>query len=176
MWDYVIVPDSARAMKEKYDIRFTDDIVPEDDDLCDKLFLAGLEMLTVTGLYNVDMGRALSLTEDEIYEGIKKAPKELAFGSGKDECTCRKRSGNAGFRPLVEGGPTGAPVSEEIFVPMMRSYAQESYVDLLVSGVLNSVDGCPSTTNTPWEIRATLSEIRYVREASLMANRSGLGI
>lgn len=133
-------------------------------------------MLATTGFYNTDLGRVLSLTEDEIYEGIKRAPKELTLGSGKDQCICRKRLGNADFKPLVEGGPTGAPVSEEIYIPMMRSYAQESTVDLLVSGVLNTVDGYPSTTNTPWEIRATLAEIRYVREAALMANRPGLGI
>jgi len=175
-WDYCTVPDSALMMKNKYDIKFTDDIVPDDDDLCDRLFLAGVEMLATTGFYNTDLGRVLSLTEDEIYEGIKRAPKELTLGSGKDQCICRKRLGNADFKPLVEGGPTGAPVSEEIYIPMMRSYAQESTVDLLVSGVLNTVDGYPSTTNTPWEIRATLAEIRYVREAALMANRPGLGI
>lgn len=176
-WDYVTIPTNALAMKEKYNIEFTDDIIPEDEDLCDRLFLAGVDMLVSTGFYNTDMGRALSITEDEVYEGIKKAPKELVFGSGKDQRVCRKRFGNDdGFKPLIEGGPTGAPVSENIFIPMMRSYAQESTVDLLVSGVLSSVDGIPSTTNTPWEIRATLAEVRYVREASLMANRPGLGI
>lgn len=163
-------------MKEKYKIKFTDDIIPDDDDLCDRLFLAGIDMLVTSGFYNTDMGRVLYPTEDEIYEGIKKSPKELIFGSGKDQCVCRKRFENDSIKPLIEGGPTGAPVSENIFIPMMQSYAQEATVNLLVSGVLSSVNGNPSTTDTPWEIKATLAEIRYVREAALMANRPGIGI
>jgi methylamine--corrinoid protein Co-methyltransferase len=175
-WDYVIVPTNAMAMKEKYDINFSEKIIPEDDDLCDRLFYAGVEMLSTTGFYNPDMGRVLTISEDEIYEGLRRAPKSVKLGSGKEEVVCRARKGNPRIKPVVEGGPTGAPVSEEVFVPLMRSYAQESTVDVLVSGILSTINKRPSTTNTPNEIRATLAEIRNVREASVLSGRPGLGI
>lgn len=175
-WDYVVIPKNASILREKYNIEFSNDIVPDDDDLCDRLFLAGVEMLAMTGFYNTDLERALQVSEEEIYEGIKHAPKAVSLGSGKDEVLCRSRHGNSKIRPIVEGGPTGAPVSEEIFVPMIQSYAQEANVDTLVSGVLNTLKKHPVTTNTPWEIRATLAEIRYVREACAMSGRPGLGI
>ena len=175
-WDYVVIPTNALAMKEKYNIEFSNDIIPEDGDLCERLFLAGVEMLVTTGFYNTDLGRVLEISEDEIYEGIKHAPKEVKIGSGKDEILCKSRRGNSGVRPIIEGGPTGAPVSEDIFVPMIQSYAQEANVDTLVSGVLNTVKKHSVATNTPWEIRATLTEIRSVREACAMAGRPGLGI
>lgn len=175
-WDYVVVPSNALAMKEKYNINFTDDIVPDDDDLCDRLFNAGLDLLCTIGFYNNDMGRTMEISEEEVYEGLRKAPKAIKMGSGKDQVTCGPRKGNSKDIPIIEGGPTGAPVSEDIFVPMMQSYAQEASVDLLVSGVLNTINKHPSITNTPWEIRATLAEIGFVREASALAGRPGLGI
>lgn len=175
-WDYVVVPSNALAMKEKYNINFTDDIVPEDDDLCDRLFNAGLDLLCTIGFYNNGMGRTMEISEEEVYEGLRKAPKTIKMGSGKDQVTCGPRKGNSKDIPIIEGGPTGTPVSEDIFVPMMQSYAQEASVDLLVSGVLNTINKHPSITNTPWEIRATLAEIGFVREASALAGRPGLGI
>ena len=175
-WDYVIVPTNAMAMREKYDINFSDDIIPDDDDLCDRLFQAGVEMLCTTGFYNTDIGRALQISEEEVYEGIRRSPKSIKLGSGKEEVSCVPRRGNPSTPPVIEGGPTGAPVSEDIFVPMMQSYAQEATVDVLVSGVLNTIKKHPSITNTPWEIRATLAEIGFVREAANMAGRPGLGI
>jgi methylamine--corrinoid protein Co-methyltransferase len=175
-WDYVTIPTNAMNMKEKWSISFDDKIIPEDDDLSDRLFHAGLEMLAITGFYNTNLGRVLSVTEDEILEGIKGAPKKIRLGKGNERVSCKSRRGNSSRKPIIQGGPTGAPVSEDIFSPMMQSYARESVVDVLVSGVLNTVGGHPATTNTPWEIKATLAEIRYVREACSMVGRPGMGI
>lgn len=175
-WDYITVPTNALAMKEKYQISFGDTIIPEDEDLSDRLFHAGLDMLITTGFYNTNLGRVMYLTEDEILEGIRKAPRKITIGSGKDKVKCKSRHGNSNRAPIIEAGPTGAPVSEEIFPAMIQSYVQEPVVDMLVSGVLNTVCGESATTNTPWEIRATLAEIRYVREACSMCGRPGMGI
>ena len=67
-------------------------------------------------------------------------------------------------------------MSEANFVPMIRSYAQEPVVDTIVSGVLSTINNHPATTDTPWEIRATMAETRYVREACLLAQRPGMCI
>lgn len=176
VWDYVTVPNNALAMKEKYNINFDDRIIPEDEDLIDRLFLAGVEMLECTGFYNTNLGRVLEVTEEEIYEGVKKAPKRLRMGKGNERVACKARRGNSKRKPIIQGGPTGAPVSEDIFRNMMQSYAQEAAVDTLVSGIMSTANGRTVVTNTPWEIRATLSEIRNVRDACSMAGRPGMGI
>jgi methylamine--corrinoid protein Co-methyltransferase len=176
LWDYTIIPSNASAMKEKYDISFGPDIIPSDPDLSDRLFLAGVDMLLTTGLYNYDLGRVMHISEDELYDGIKAAPKRLTLGFGKEKCECEARRGNDLRKPIIQGGPTGAPVSEEIFVPMIQSYVQEPVIDTIVSGVLNTVNGHAVSTNTPWEIRATMAEIRNVREASRMSHRPGMCI
>jgi methylamine--corrinoid protein Co-methyltransferase len=133
-------------------------------------------MLVSTGYYNTDLKRVLKITEEEVWEGIKKTPKQLIIGDGRDVARFYPRRGNSSVKPIIQGGPTGAPVSEDIFVQVMQSYAQESVVDTLVNGVMSSIEGHPATTNTPYEIRATMAEIRAVKEAKVRAGRPGMGI
>ncbi len=175
-WDYKIIPYKASLMKKRYDIDFGGNIVPEDQDLIDRLFLAGVDMLLSTGLYNPNTGTCMKITEDEIYEGLKMAPKKLTIGEGKDAVECVARRGNIHNRPVIEGGPTGAPVSEDIYTSLIESYAQEPLVDCIVSGVLDTVKGHPALKNTPREIMATLVEMTYVHNALYSAGRPGMGV
>lgn len=173
-WDYQVIPSNAKTMKERYEISFGKEFIPEDMDLADRLFIAGVDMLVTTGIFNPDLGTALTIDEDEIYEGLKIAPKKLKLGKGKDQCSCKARRGNSIRKPVVQGGPTGAPVTEAIFTNMIEAYAQEPTVDTIVSGVLGTVDGHQVLTNTPWEIKATMAEVRYVHEATRRAGRPGM--
>ena len=175
-WDYAIVPNNAALMRKRYDINFGTNIIPEDQDLVDRLFVAGIDMLLTTGMYNIDTGTRLKVTEDEIYEGLKMAPKTLTLGEGKDTVQCSDRRGNAINKPVIEGGPTGAPVSEDIFMTLVESYVQEPMVDCIVSGVLDTVKGHPAAKNTPWEVRATLAELSYVHNALYEAGRPGMAV
>jgi len=175
-WDYITVPNNATAIKNKYKLEFGRSIIPEDKDTMNKLFHAGVDMLVETGFFNPDLGKVMQVTESEVFEGIKKATKRLRMGHGKDEVVCERRRGNSSAKPIVQGGPTGAPVSEDIFVIMMQGYAQEATVDTLVSGVMSTIDAHAPTANTPWEIKATLAEIRAVREGMARAERPGMAI
>ncbi len=175
-WDNKIVPENASMLKEKYQIKFDSVIIPTDKQSINNLFLAGLEMLVTTGIYNADTGRVIKVTESEVKEGIKKAPKRLQFGEYRDAVQMEPRKGNPSRKPIIQGGPTGATVSEDVFLPMIQSYAQEPVVDTIVNGVMATINGIPATTNTPFEIKATLAEIRAVREACNRASRPYMGI
>jgi len=175
-WDYSIIPGNATELKEKYKLDFGKKIVPEDKETMNNLFNAGLEMLVKTGFYNSDNKRVMFVTEEEVWEGIKKTPKKLKLGEGRDSAYFYPRRGNSSVKPIIQGGPTGAPVSEDIFIQVMQSYAQEGVVDHIVSGVMATVEGHPATTNTPYEIKATMAELRAVKEARIRAGRPGLGI
>jgi methylamine--corrinoid protein Co-methyltransferase len=175
-WDYKIIPTNASFMKDKYDIKFGKEIIPEDKGLMNRLFQAGQDMLVTTGFYNSDLSRVIALTEEEVLEGIKKTPKKLVLGEHRDAVDFVPRHGNEARKPVIQGGPTGAPVSEDVFIQVMQSYAQEASVDHLVNGVMATIEGHPATTNTPWEIRATMAELRAVREARTRAGRPYMGI
>ena len=176
-WDYKVIPENLTALKEKYNIKFEpDQIVPEDKDLCNRLFQAGLEMLVTTGYYCQDLGRVMHVTEEEVWEGIKKTPTKLILGEGKDIARFYPRHGNSPVKPIIQGGPTGSPISEDVFVQIMQSYAQEGIVDDLVNGVMTTIEGHPAKSKTPYEIRATMAELRAPKEARVRAGRPGLGV
>lgn len=176
-WDFHLIPETAKSMKERYEIKFDDSkIIPEDQDLVDRLFLAGVDMLVTCGLYNTDMGTRMQITEDELYEGLKMAPSKIVLGDGKDAVTCKGRTGNPMNRPVIIGGPTGSPVSEDLYMPLLESYARESTVDGVVTGILRTVKGVTAVKDTPWEIRATLTELGYTHRALYNSGRPGMAI
>ena len=176
-WDYEITPNNLTALKEKYKIKIEkDQIIPEDKDMINRLFQAGLEMLVTTGYYCQDLGRVMHVTEEEVWEGIKKTPKKIILGEGKDIARFYPRHGNSPVKPIIQGGPTGSPISEDVFVQIMQSYAQEGIVDDLVNGVMTTIEGKPAKSKTPWEIRATMAELRATKEARVRAGRPGLGV
>ena len=176
-WDYQITPQNLTALKEKYKIKIErDQIVPEDKDMINRLFQAGLEMLVTTGYYCQDLGRVMHVTEEEVWEGIKKTPTKLILGEGKDIARFYPRHGNSNVKPIIQGGPTGSPISEDVFVQVMQSYAQEGVVDTIVNGVMTTIEGKPAKTKTPYEIRATMAELRATKEARVRAGRPGLGV
>ncbi|MCL2334031.1 MAG: monomethylamine:corrinoid methyltransferase, partial [Candidatus Methanoplasma sp.] len=121
-WDYSTIPNNATKLKEKYKLNFGKKIIPEDKTTMNNLFNAGLEMLVQTGFYNQDLKKVLKITEEEVWEGIKKTPKQLILGEGRDCARFYPRRGNSPVKPIIQGGPTGAPVTETIFVQVMQSY------------------------------------------------------
>ena len=175
-WDYKVIPENLTALKQKYNLSFGKDIIPEDKEVKENLFNAGLEMLVTTGFYCQDLGRVMHVTEEEVWEGIKKTPTKLILGEGKDIARFYPRHGNAPVKPISQGGPTGSPISEDVFVQVMQSYAQEGVVDTLVNGVMTTIEGHPAKTRTPYEIRATMAELRATKEARVRAGRPGLGV
>jgi methylamine--corrinoid protein Co-methyltransferase len=175
-WDYTIIPQNATALKEKYKLNFGSKVIPEDEKTKNDLFQAGLEMLVSTGFYNQDLGRVMKVTEEEVWEGIKKTPTKIIMGEDRDLARFYPRHGNSPVKPIIQGGPTGSPISEDIFVQVMQSYAQESVIDTLVDGVMTTVEGNSAKAGTPYEIRATMQELRATKEARIRAGRPGMGV
>ncbi|UCF93785.1 MAG: monomethylamine:corrinoid methyltransferase, partial [Desulfobacterales bacterium] len=141
-WDKKLTYQKANQLKEKYKLEFDRaKIIPTDTDMIDRLFQAGLEMLVDTGIYCMDTGRVIKYTEDEVMMAVAGAPRELTLGEGRDARKLAARSFDDSRPPLCQGGPTGAPVSEDIFVAMHEAYAREPLVDTIVNGVLSTING-----------------------------------
>ena len=176
-WDYKIIPENLTRLKEKYNIKIEiDSIIPTDKELINNLVEAGLEMITTVGYYNQDLGKVMHVTEEEVWEGIKKTPTKLIMGEGRDVARFYPRHGNSPVKPIIQGGPTGSPLSEDMFLKIMQSYAQEGIVDTIVNGVMTTIEGKPAKSKTPYEIRATMAELRAVKEARVRASRPGMGV
>ncbi len=175
-WDRKVIPQTAKKIKEKYNLRFDKKkIIPTDDNVLERLYRAGLEMLVTCGTFCADTGRIIKYTEEEVLEAVAGAPRELVIGEGRDARRMVPRYGNDPCPPLCQGGPTGAPVSENIFVETHEAFAREPLVDCIVDGVLGTIYGRPLAPDTPWDIAAAKVEAMAVREAVRRAGRPGMG-
>lgn len=176
-WDYKTIPQTAARLKEKYGIKMDKKvIIPTDKTLINNLFKAGLEMLVECGVYCIDTGRVIKYTAEEVLASLDAAPAKVILGEGKDAVELACRSYMDAKAPIIQGGPTGAPVSEQYFVSVHESYAQETLVDTIVDGVLQTINGHDPIPNSPWEIAAVKSEAIMVRAAQLRAGRPGMGL
>lgn len=178
-WDFKIIPEATKKLVKEYDIKIDRNTIIPDKDLADRIFEAGVRLLMEVGVYNMTTSRVIKTTEDELKDAIKYTPKEFVIGSGKDSAKVlqRKAGGsNYSIKPIIQGGPTGAPCSEKYFLPIHLSYTQEAVVDTIVNGVLSSFLGEDVTPNTPMEIKAVKMEQQLVRLACSMAGRPGMGV
>jgi methylamine--corrinoid protein Co-methyltransferase len=176
-WDYHIIPETAKRLKEKYGIQMDKRVmIPTDPDLMKRLYQAGLEMLVECGIYCIDTGRVIKWTTDEVLMGVAYAPKMAVIGEGLHGRALLARHANDPRPPLVQGGPTGAPCSEQHFFGIHESYAKEGIVDCIVDGVLETINGYNPAPDSPWEVLAGKQEILYVRQVQEKASRSGMGL
>jgi methylamine--corrinoid protein Co-methyltransferase len=138
--------------------------------MIDRLYQAGLEMLVEMGVFCMDTGRVIKYTEDEVLMAVAGAPRELTLGEGRDARQLAARSFDDPRPPLNQGGPTGAPVSENIFIPMHEAYAA------IVNGVLSTINGREPKPGSPWEIAAVKGEVSMIRMAMTRAGRPGMAM
>ncbi|SMC71196.1 monomethylamine:corrinoid methyltransferase [Sporomusa malonica] len=176
-WDFKIIPQTAAKLKKKYDIKMDKkQIVPTDKTLMNNLFQAGLEMLVECGIYCIDTNRVIKYRKDEVMAAITSAPTRAIYGEGKQAVVLAPRSYTEKRPPIIQGGPTGAPCSEDQFLAIHQSYAQEPLVDTIVDGVLQTIKGYDPIPGSPWEIAAVKSEAILVRAAQDRAGRTGMGL
>lgn len=175
-WDLMTIPMKAMELKQKYNLDFKGKFVPTDKDMMEKLFKAGFDMLHECGIYCTDTGRVVKYTEDEIWDAVNNVPKQFILGTGRDAVVVKHRKAGDKRKPIVQGGPTGSPISEEMFMPVHMSYALEKEVDTIVNGVMMTVRGKPPIPKSPYEILAAKSEARLIKTACAMAGRPGMGI
>jgi methylamine--corrinoid protein Co-methyltransferase len=176
-WDFKIIPQTASRLKEKWGIKMDKKtIIPTDRKLMDNLFQAGLEMLVECGIYCIDTKRVIKYSREEVLAALKTAPKRAIYGEGKQQVVLEPRNHKDKKPPVIQGGPTGAPCSEEMFLAIHQSYAQEPLVDTIVDGVLQTIKGFDPTPGSPWEIAAVKSEAQLVRLAQDRAGRAGMGL
>jgi methylamine--corrinoid protein Co-methyltransferase len=175
-WDLMKIPMKAMELKQKYGLDFKGEFVPTNRDMMEKLFNAGFEMLLDLGIYCTDTHRIVKYTEAEIWDAINNVQKEFTLGTGRDAVRVSKREVGDKRKPIIQGGPTGSPISEDVFMPVHMSYALEKEVDTIVDGVMTSVRGKPPIPGSPYEVLAAKTETRLIKQAAAMAGRPGMGI
>jgi methylamine--corrinoid protein Co-methyltransferase len=179
VWDFKMIPQKSAAFAKEHGVKAPRETIICDADMADRVYEAGKEMLIDMGFYVIDTHRIIKCTEDELIDGLKHAPYELILGCNRDRAVMRTRKiggKNYEYRPVIEGGPTGAPVSEQWFLQIMTSYAQEGVTDTIVNGVLSTFQGWEVVPGSVYEVKAVKAEQQYIKLAAANAGRPGMAI
>lgn len=172
-YDRLVGKVAAEVVKE-YDLKYDpDDPVPSDDALADRMFEAGIELFARLGIYCIDTGRVLEFTRPEIREVLEHAPDHLVYGTGRDTVYVPHRNVEDPADPIVSFSPVGTPVSEELFVPICQSYAQEPMADTFSGPLLTEFRGMGVSSGSPVEVEAGIWNVMKLREAARMAGVPG---
>ena len=147
-----LITSTIQRLIKKFGIAFDGEtIIPTDDDLPDRLFQAGLAFAEQVGLFCQDTSRRMLWTRDELLEGIAGCPEEALLGEGPDAVLLKSRVPEDEMPPLISGGPYGILVPEELFSPMLLSYAKESLIDTIDPPSLERAYGMTIKAASPME-------------------------
>ena len=172
-----LVAPTAKQLIEKYGIRFDGEtIVCADDDLADRLFQAGLEFAVEVGMLCQDTSRRITWTRQEYEDGLRHCPHEAIIGVGKDAVALRARTPEDKQPPAASGGPVGVMFPEDMFVPVMVTYAREPIIDLLEPAALETAYGAQIKSASPWEVVAGWREAELCHETLRQVGRPGMGL
>ena len=165
------------GLVKKYDITWPKDtLVPADDALADRVFLAGLELARETGVWCIDTSRRMVFSQRELDEVIEASPSQVVIGEGADTVPMHARRPDENSRVATVGGAYGIPVPENQFTAIMLSYAQEPLIDFIDNASLTSTYGRPIRAGSPLEALACWQECDLSFEAIRRAGRPGMPI
>ncbi|MBN2334720.1 monomethylamine:corrinoid methyltransferase [Candidatus Bathyarchaeota archaeon] len=176
-FDMKLFKETQRLVKEhgvKYDPA---SLISTDDSLADEVWKAGLELFAETGAYCMNSSRVIRFTEAEIKEGLRNLRGETSIGTGSEKRTVKLRKVEDRSPPsILCGGVIESNVPEgEMFVKLYQSIAQEPAIDgFYVGPPLQSSEGRPLRSGTPFETHQGCSMVSWVREAIKRAGRPGM--
>lgn len=176
-WNLKYIAMGCKKTVKKYGLKWDKEtIIPTDEDLFENMFQAAKEFCLKTGIYNMSTGRIISLTEEEVNDGLANMKTSLTMGEGKDAYTLVARQVEDSRPPAVWAGNPGCPTPEEIFYPNVLATAKEPIIDLMTCGSLVDVDGYTVNSGEPTEVLAVRRELQYLRKALETVGRPGLGL
>ena len=176
-FDKYYIYETIKKLINKYDTGWSQDTyVPTDNDLADRLFKAGFELAKETGVLCLDTKRRMIWSDSELTWVLENTPDQVSLGTGDDQCTIPKRNPDQDSSITVAGGAIGIPVPEELFVPLMVSFAQENLIDIIDNASLLRTHGRPIRAGSPWEVVACWQEVDLSFEAIKIAGRPGIAI
>jgi methylamine--corrinoid protein Co-methyltransferase len=148
-----LVAPAIKRVVQKYGIKMDKDMpVPGDNDLADRVFQAGLDLAVEIGMFCQSTSRRITWSHTELEDGIRFCRGETFMGAGNDAVICRARLPEDSSAPVIIGGAYGVPFPENMFVPVMLSFAKESVIDVIENATLETVYGYPIKAGSPWEV------------------------
>jgi len=176
-FDLKLLIPALREVVKAHDIKYDPELViPADSSLADDVYEAALELCLKVGTYVTDVQRCIRFEEKDIEDALEQSPAELRFGEASDASVLTPRKVEDKKPPFCMFG-AGSPVSEDIYLDVLRSYAKERLANTFSGGIcLNSVNGMTIRGSGPSEVYAAILNAILTRQAAIDVGRPGMGI
>ncbi len=175
-FDRNILRIKLQEVIKEFDITYNPDfLIPNDNNLADALFNAAFDLYLEIGTLCVSTHRQIKFEETEIKEALRNAAKRVIFGEGSDtrEMAPRKVEDQTPPLCLTSGG---CEISEDIYVQVVQSYAQNPLADTISGGCpLHTIFGIIPKAGTPAEVLASMYNVIYSKEGAKRAGRPLIG-
>lgn len=163
-----IVQELVKKIPElKFD---SEQLIETDNGLLDEVFEAGIELAASLGAYSSDTNKLIKFSEEEIREELKRVPREISIGEGKDS---RKLVSIKPEQPgcLNAGGVTCA-WSENLTMTITRLIASLP-IDQYLGGIMLTFNN-RAISDSLIETYYFRRMISMIREGLKIAGRPGL--
>lgn len=172
-----LIRTTIKRLVTKYQIKFDKDtIVPNDNELADRVYEAALEFAVEVGMFCQNTSRRITWTREEYEEGLRNCVSEATLGEGNDAVIVRARKPEDVIHPIFVGGAFGIPVPENMYDPIMLSYVQEPVIDVFENPTIQKVYGNDIKAGSPWEVLAGWREVELAKSLINRAGRPGMAI
>ena len=145
-----------------------------DDDLPERAFNAGVDLLVEHGVYCITTGRVVELTRDEVLTAVTESPSEVIVGNRKDARVMKQRKVE-GKEPLNFCPGHHSPFTEELAPLVVKNFAQIPRTDFIEGFNFVEVDG-REIMGTAVEAYAARRQVSWMREGVRKAGRPDLAI
>ncbi len=167
----------VRQLVKKYDIKYNPEELVVDDDIADRVFKAGVDLLAELGVFHMDTERVVQYNKAEVEEIARERrenPGKHTFGLGKEQVTVEYRTGADKRPPTLYSGPWGV-AKEEWFSEYVQSFVQEETVEALgICAGLGSLGGIKVKAGTLSEMYACKWEQARIQEVLEKTGRKGM--
>ncbi|MDD3042475.1 MAG: monomethylamine:corrinoid methyltransferase [Methanosarcinaceae archaeon] len=147
--------------------------VPVELKMADRVYTAALELLERVGIYSIDTGRVVKLSEEEINRSMQNNRASYTIGEGIDTTELVFRDVLDDRKPVIIGGPCGTPISIEAYIPVHRSYAKLNCVDSIAPATIYETFDT-QLMNTPLSLYTANTSVTFVKEACALEGRPGI--
>ena len=145
-----------------------------DDELTERVFHAGVDLLVEHGVYCITTDRIVEFTRKEVLDAIHESPSEIIVGGGKDARVMKQRKVE-GKEPLNFCPGHHSPFTEELAPLVVKNFAQIPRADFIEGFNFVEVDG-REILGAPMEVYAARRQMSWMREGIRKAGRPGLSI
>lgn len=168
--------ETTLELIDVFEIEFdADNLIQNDENIADRVFWAAVELLEKVGIYSSDAKKVFKVPRNEILSSIRNARNGIFIGENIDKKFFGSRNVYKNQMPMIMGGPASSPISDELFIPIHRSYVKLNSIDSIAPGKLHSFD-YRITNNNPFHLDNAHKSIDYLKRSCKLEARAGLCI